>query len=235
MVEFQMKNITVGTAYIGETILLSQLRDPNSTFYKTYVTTNPDDADFFLIPFQGASYLTHCWYHLGQKDDCEAEKLHVTPMMDHIQNDHPYWNRSNGWDHIMIHPMDKGSLYYNSTRERFLNATFLTTIGDKRHTGIGSHRSRRFRDITIPSATALLDLSNIDPAHYVDADGFPRNSDHRDIFTLFSGVYGNVNRTDLYSNGIRALLHEGIDKLPGYNVSSHFDNEVYAKLLTRSK
>ncbi|KAF9382987.1 hypothetical protein CPB97_006809 [Podila verticillata] len=235
MSEFQMKNITVGTAYIGESILLWQLRDPNSIFHKTYVTTNPDDADFFMIPFRGASYLTYCWYHLGQKDDCEAEKLYVTPMMDHIQNDHPYWNRSNGRDHIMVHPMDKGSLYYMNTRERFLNATFLTTIGDKRHAGIGSHRSRGFRDITIPSATAILDLSHIDPALYVDAEGFPRNGDRRDIFALFSGIYGNVNRTDSYSSGIRALLREGIDKLPGYNVSSHFDSEVYAQLLTRSK
>ncbi|KAG0079139.1 hypothetical protein BGZ93_009594 [Podila epicladia] len=235
MGESQMKDITISTAYNGESILPMQLRDPNSIFHKTYVTTNPDDADFFLIPFRGAKYLTNCWYSLGRKDDCEVEKRYVTPMMDHIQNDHPYWNRSNGWDHIIIHPMDLGSLYYKNTRERFLNATFLTTIGDKRHVSVGSHRYRHMRDITIPSATAILDISNIDPAQYVDANGFPRNNYHRDIFALFAGIYDNVNRTDAYSSGIRALLHEGIDKLPGYKLASRFDNEQYAHLLARSK
>ncbi|KAG0227705.1 hypothetical protein BGW42_002764 [Actinomortierella wolfii] len=235
MGEFQMKNHTVGTAYIAETILLWQLRDPNSVFYKTYVTTNPEEADFFLIPFRGSAYITYCWYHLGRKDDCEVDDKYVVPMMDHIQKDYPYWQRSNGRDHIMIHPMDMTTLYYKNSRNRFLNATFLTTIGDKRHVALERHQTRRYQDITIPSATNILDLAGIDPARYVDANGFPRKHRSRDIFAIFAGIYDNVNRTDQYSSGVRALLHEGIDKLPGYRLSKGWDNDEYARLLARSK
>ncbi|KAF9972356.1 hypothetical protein BGZ73_004544 [Actinomortierella ambigua] len=239
MGEFPQKNITVYTAYSSEIHLLSQLRDPHSTFYKTYVTTNPEDADFFLIPFLGANYLMHCHNQNGhRKSDCEIDQKYAAPMMDHIQNNLPYWNRSYGHDHIMFHPMDLGPLYYPTTRPRFSNATFLTTIGDKRYVAYGSQRWRRYGDITIPSATHLPDLPEYNPSRFLDSEGRPlrTRNQRRDIFVLFGGIYEDVQRTDRYSNGVRALLHEqGFDRLPGYKLAKWWDFAEYAQLLSRSK
>ncbi|KAG0258814.1 hypothetical protein DFQ27_004415 [Actinomortierella ambigua] len=239
MGEFQRKHIETHTVYSSEIILLNQLRDPNSVFHKTYVTTNPDDADFFLIPFLGANYLMYCRNHLGHRnDDCEMEKKYVTPMMDHIQSNLPYWNRSHGRDHIIFHPMDLAALYYPTTRHRFLNATFLTTIGDKRFVAYGSQRVRRYHDITIPSATHMPLLPEYDPARFLDDRGFPLETwnHRRDIFVLFGGIYEDVQRTDRYSSGIRALLHEqGFDRLPGYKLSKWWEYGDYAQLLSRAK
>ncbi|KAG0255580.1 hypothetical protein DFQ27_006188 [Actinomortierella ambigua] len=234
---FQMGNATVGTAYIAETILLRQLRDPTSAVHRTYVTTNPEEADFFFIPFRGSAYLTYCWFHEGrEKKECEAEAdvEYVRRMMDHIENDHPYWKRSQGKDHIMIHPMDMTALYYKD-RRRFQNATFLTTIGDRRHVAVERRQTRRYHDITIPSATAILDIAKVSPLDYVGPRGHPRQHIGRDIFVIFAGIYRDVKRTDQYSSGIRALLNEGIDKLPGYMITKGWQYEEYAQLLARSK
>ncbi|KAF9572691.1 hypothetical protein EC968_009592 [Mortierella alpina] len=229
MGEFQVSEKPgVGTNYIAEQILLKQLRDKTSDVYKNYVTENPEEADFFYIPFLGAKYLTDCWFAQGQKGDCDVDAKYAEPMMNHIQQDHPYWNRTYGRDHIMAHPMDSTSLYYKS-HGRMQNATFLTTVGDlTRH-----ERSRRFGDIVIPSATALLNLAFENPMDHLDADGHPKRGT-RDIFVLFGGIYKDVKPDDVYSQGIRSLL-QGFSQQSDYTVAAGWDNPTYTKLLARAK
>ncbi|KAG0041982.1 hypothetical protein BGZ83_001042 [Gryganskiella cystojenkinii] len=223
----------MNTPYISERILLEQIRDPTSSAYKNYVTDNPEEADFFYIPFLGARYLNHCWFILGEKGDCDVDEKYVKPWMQFVQDNNPYWNRSNGEDHLIVHPMDRTSLYYH-TKETMENATFLTTIGDLRPLSASVVGARRYKNIPIPSATALLNLVKADPSKYLTSDGYPRQK-RRDIFLLFGGRYQDVESADVYSAGVRSLLRNGFDKQKDYVIGPGWESEKYMKLLSRSR
>ncbi|KAF9986260.1 hypothetical protein BGZ65_008241 [Modicella reniformis] len=234
MGEFQVAEVPhMGTNYIAEQILLKQLRNKESSVYKNYVTENPEEADFFYIPFLGSKYLADCWFTKGIKGDCDVDKKYAEPMMNHIQRDYHYWNRTFGRDHIMTHPMDNTSNYYKS-KARMQNATFLTTVGDKRVAFTVDGRSRRYDDIVIPSATALLNLAFVNPLDYLDADGHPKTG-KRDVLALFGGRYNDVKPEDDYSAGVRSLLFNGLDQQPDYQIATSWDNSKYTELLTRTK
>lgn len=237
MGEFQVTEVSshLGTHYnyITEQILLKQLRDSTSDVYKNYVTENPEEADFFYVPFMGSKYLANCWFTKGIKDDCDVDEKYAEPMMNHIQRDYTYWNRTNGRDHIMTHPMDSASLNYKSGR-RMQNAIFLTTVGDKRVAYTVDGRSRRYNDIVIPSAAALLNSALVNPSDYLNANGQSING-VRDIFMLFGGRYQDVKPDDVYSGGIRSLLLNGLDQQPDYMIATGWDNNKYTELLTRAK
>ncbi|KAF8985597.1 hypothetical protein BGZ46_003292 [Entomortierella lignicola] len=234
MGEFQMAVVPqVETNFISEEILLNQLRDKDSSVYKNYVTEDPEEADFFYIPFLGSKYLADCWVSKGVDDDCDVDEKYAKPMMNHIQQDHPYWNRTYGKDHIMTHPTNTASLYYNS-KDRMQNATFLTTVGDKRVVHTIDGRSRRFHDIVIPSATTLLNIAHVDPTDHLMANGQPKIGS-RDIFLLYGGRYDDVNPTDEYSAGVCSLLFNGFDRQPDYRIAKSWSNEEYTELLTKSK
>ncbi|KAG0355081.1 hypothetical protein BGZ54_001315 [Gamsiella multidivaricata] len=222
-----------GTNYNADQILLDQLRDKTSSIFKNYVTEDPEEADFFYIPFLGAKYLSHCWFSLGNKGDCDVDKKYAEPMMNHIQHDYPYWRRSSGKDHIMTHPMDRASLYYNS-RERMHNATFLTTVGDKRVLFSVEGRSRRYGDIVIPAAKLPANSAKINPTDYLRADGQPTEGE-RDIFVLFGGQYQDVKPEDDYSEGLHSILFNGLDHQPDYKIAGGWGVEEYSGLLARAK
>ncbi|KAF9435665.1 ATP-binding cassette, sub-C (CFTR MRP), member 9 [Entomortierella beljakovae] len=223
----------VGTAYLVEEILLSQLRNKNSAAYKNYVTENPEEADFFYIPFLGSKYLANCWLTKGADGNCDVDENYAVPMLDQIQQDFPYWNRKSGRDHIMTHPMINATLSYKS-KDRMQNAIFLTTVGDKRVVSGIDGRSRRFHDIVTPSASSLLDLANISPEDYLTAEGHPMRGD-RDVFLLYNGRYEDVKPTDEYSAGICSLLFNGFDHQPDYKIATSWSNTEYAQLLSKSK
>ncbi|KAG0051088.1 hypothetical protein BGZ83_004120 [Gryganskiella cystojenkinii] len=223
----------MNTPYISERILLDQLRDPTSSAHKNYVTLNPEEADFFYIPFLGARYLNHCWFILGEKGDCDVDEKYVEPWRKFVQDENLYWNRSHGEDHIMVHPMDRTSQYYH-TMDTMENATFLTTIGDLRPLAPSIVGARRFKNIPIPSATALLDLVKADPLKYLTSDGHPRQK-RRDILLLFGGRYSDVGATDTYSAGVRSLLLNGFDQRKDYVIAQGWESEKYMKLLSRSR
>ncbi|KAG0051080.1 hypothetical protein BGZ83_004112 [Gryganskiella cystojenkinii] len=235
MGDFQVREVKpMGTNYIGEQILLKQLRDKTSDVYKNYVTENPDEADFFYIPFLGSKYLCDCWFTQGIKGDCDVDELYVAPMMRHIQQDWPYWNRTQGRDHIITHPMDSASNYYKF-KDIMANATFLTVIGDKRVSAGVNGRSRRYGDIVIPSATALLNLvENMVPERYLTADGQPLKG-KRDTLAVFAGGYQDVKPEDVYSAGIRSLFFNGLDAQPDYQFAKVWDNDVYIEKLVHSR
>ncbi|KAF9348235.1 hypothetical protein BGX26_000330 [Mortierella sp. AD094] len=231
--ELYTKVPPVHTPYISERILLEQLRDPDSSAYKNYVTLDPEEADFFYIPFLGARYLNHCWFILREKDDCDVDELYVLPMMRYIQQVLPYWNRTLGQDHLMAHPMGRSSHYYQS-KDVMENATFLTTIGDLRPIGPSVVGSRRQKNIVVPSASTILDLVKADPMQYLTSEGHPRHK-RRDIFVLFGGRYSDVQPDDVYSAGIRSLLLNGFDRQADYVISAGWESDKYMKLLSRAR
>lgn len=219
--------------YNSEIILHNQLTDPNSAIYKHYVTENPEEADFFFIPFFGSCYLYNCWYENNWRWDerCDIDARYVDPLMDFVVNEHPYWNRTGGRTHVMIHPMDQTFTYYAS-QARFQAAIFLKTVGDKRVKWM--HRHRYHRDIVIPSATRMIHHLQVNPLDLLTTEGNPKQGS-RDIFALFQGCCPDVQATDEYSNGIRSLFFQKFADYPGYEIGQSVADEAYVKKLSRAK
>lgn len=225
--------------YKSEIMLYDSLTDPSSTFYKLYVTEDPGEAELFYIPFFGSCWLfSQCWskHNWNWEERCGVDDAYVNPLMDYITNSYPYWNRTGGQDHFMVHPMDHTFNYYQSN-DRFQPAIFLTTIGDKR--GITMPKLRYGRDIIIPSATQLLHSTNLDVLQYLTADGKPRyskvGSNTRDITVLFRGLGEETQPSDVYSHGIRSMLFSYYQHLPHWDIADRSTDEQYAALLARSK
>ncbi|KAI8878930.1 glycosyltransferase family 47 protein [Backusella circina FSU 941] len=233
--KYVQENVCHESNYNSEIILHNQLTDPKSPIYKHYVTENPDEADFFFVPFFGSCYLYHCWSINKWRWDerCEIDDKYVHPMMDLVINDHPYWNRSGGQDHIMIHPMDKTFTYYETSQQRMQPAIFMTTVGDKRTKWM--HRHRYHRDIVIPSATRMIHHLQIDPLDYLTADGHPKHHSKRDIFALFQGCCPETTPDDEYSNGIRSLFFKHFSHYPGYEIGQVIADHDYIDKLPRAK
>ncbi|KAG0740073.1 hypothetical protein G6F62_006261 [Rhizopus arrhizus] len=219
--------------YNSEIILHNQLTDPTSPIYEHYVTENPEEADFFFIPFFGSCYLYNCWYENKWNWDerCEVDAKYVDPLMDMVIQEYPYWNKTGGRNHIMIHPMDKTFTYYQSN-PRFQPAVFLKTVGDKRTKWMSRHRYHR--DIVIPSATRMIHHLRANPLDYLNAQGQPK-SGKRDIFALFQGCCLKVQPTDEYSNGIRSLFFNHFAHYPGYEIGESVADEEYLQKLSRAK
>ncbi|CAO3651556.1 unnamed protein product [Cunninghamella echinulata] len=153
-------------------------------------------------------------------------------MMDMVIKDYPYWNQTNGKNHLMIHPMDKTFTYYKD-HYLFDNATFLTTVGDKRR--IWTSRHRYHRDIVIPSATRMIHHLKTNISQHINDQGHPLHHKKRDIFLLFQGCCDNVEATDLYSNGIRSLIFQYFKNYPGYDIGNGVADMEYIQKLTRAK
>ncbi|KAI9259867.1 exostosin family-domain-containing protein [Sporodiniella umbellata] len=219
--------------YNSEIILHNQLTDPNNPFYKYYVTENPEEADFFFIPFFGSCYLYNCWSinNWNWDERCEVDSKYVKPLLDFVIQDQPYWNRTDGKNHIMIHPMDKVFTYYED-HARFQNAIFLKTVGDKRSKWMSRHRYHR--DIVIPSATRVLNHLRVNPQDYLDLVGQPKHGT-RDIFALFQGCCVDTKPENEYSNGIRSLFFQHFAHYPGYEIGNIVGDDEYLQKLARSK
>ncbi|KAG0191544.1 hypothetical protein DFQ28_011586 [Apophysomyces sp. BC1034] len=219
--------------YNSEIILYNQLVDPNSRFHQLYVTKDPEEADFFFIPFFGSCYLYYCWSKSGWKwtNRCDVDANYVDPLMNFVIHDHPWWNRTAGRTHVMVHPMDKTFTYYQQN-DRFQPAIFLKTVGDKRSTWM--HRHRYNRDIVIPSATRLLHHLKLDPLDYLTPEGHPKNG-KRHIFALFQGCCPDTKADSEYSNGIRALFFQYFNKYPGYEIGESIADLEYAEKLAHAK
>ncbi|KAL1919313.1 uncharacterized protein VTP21DRAFT_2006 [Calcarisporiella thermophila] len=224
-----------GSNYKSEILLWEKLTEKGGKFNELYVTNNPEEADFFYIPFMGACWLTaNCWQLNGWdfSGRCDVDNKYVTPLFRHIIEHYPYWNRSGGADHIMVHPMDHTFNYYDA-KEIFQPAIFLTTVGDKRGDQLNSNRFTN--NIVIPSATGLLHRALVDPRRYLDKYGNPLAKKHRDIFALFRGCCSTTKPTDPYSMGVRSLLFNGLNQIPGWDVSESSEDEEYIDLLSRSR
>ncbi|BGP05748.1 hypothetical protein JCM10049v2_001561 [Rhodotorula toruloides] len=170
------------SAYNSELLLHQLLAKPLSSEHPSpdhphlsLYTSNPDEADFFFAPLFPACYLFDCWVKAGwtKTERCNVDEGYIQPVMRHIRETMPYWNRSAGADHLIPHPMDYVDGYYTETSRAAMNgSSYLVTVGDVRPAPYGSH-FRFYRDIVIPSSTHLLNSYYINPLDYVDQDGHP--------------------------------------------------------------
>ncbi|CAG8700498.1 229_t:CDS:2, partial [Cetraspora pellucida] len=207
-----------------EIILFEQLSKINSTINNLYVTENPKEADLFYIPFFGSCYLFNCWINnnWNKTENCQVDLIYLEPLMNYIIQKFPYWNKTNGKDHFIIHPMNNIDDYYEK-KEIFHNSIYLTTNGN-----LDYPKFRKYRNIVIPSTTPILNIFNLNPSDYIGRS-------NRDIKGVFRGC-ANGDVKDNYSDGIRYILFNGLKGLPGWDIEEETSSiDDYARLLSRAK
>lgn len=68
----------------------------------------PLQAEFFLVPIYGECYLWRAVQQLGSKAAITNTNTWFLSALDHIMNDLPYWNRTQGRDHLWVFPGARG-------------------------------------------------------------------------------------------------------------------------------
>lgn len=177
-----------------------------ANFFKTSSvrTQNASDADYFYVPV-----LTTCYLMTNLPNDVEKTGAFFEEAMDVVINEYPYWNRSDGRDHIFMFAQGFGArLSGNWTRYR--HATFLVHNGDYDEDHYNTHK-----DIVVPP-----DLS-----HYLEPVDlkYPGRLLQKKNFVLFGGQVLNTSISDHrgsnYSGGVRQYISANLSDADGYRIT----------------
>ena len=140
----------------------ADLRILNRLLTSPHRTERPEQADFFYVPLMlSIGFVTH---RFGiYLPSATAARL-INETVRHIQHTYPFWNRTNGADHLMPFTGDDGSTWLRGRLPELANVTFLThwgmTCNDERlrvranvhcvkgQLGFRSHRAGQ--DIVLP-------------------------------------------------------------------------------------
>lgn len=195
-----------------------KIRDPycNESFYSAENTIanffknspvrtwNATEADFFYVPI-----FTTCYLMTNLPNDVEKTGAFFAEAMDIVINEYPYWNRSDGRDHVFMFAQGFGArLSGNWTRYR--HATFLVHNGDYDEEHFNTHK-----DIVVPP-----DLS-----HYLTpvALQYPGHLLEKTNFVLFGGQVLDASISDHrgsnYSGGVRQYIAANLSNADGYRIT----------------
>ena len=170
----------------------------NQSHYWT--TRNPDEADFFLIPHLSTCRYHECVFNRNlPADDCKAQVNQLMlKQLAAISHQHPYWNASNGMDHLVVLAWDQASEVFGwaSETRRLLQSTIqLTNLGYMtRHDNFDP-----FKDITLPSYINMSDALQWQQRR----DQLGTTAPTRKILAYFRGT---VHEDQRYSHGVRQYL-----------------------------
>lgn len=196
------------------------IRDPrcDTTFYSAEVhvhrwllsspvrTTDPEEADFFYVPlYTTCDLITH------QPNDVPRVGRNFAEAMDGIIRDYPYWNRTNGRDHVYV--FSQGfSARLAGDWERYSNGIFMVHNGEFTAPEYTPHK-----DLTIPPELKAY----FSPFWTEAADAVIHRS--RRHLAQFGGQVLNVNISDHrgsnYSGGVRQYIQEHLSNREGYKVT----------------
>lgn len=181
-------------------------------------TYNASEADFFYVPIY-----TTCYLITNLPNDVNKTGKFFEKAMDIVVNDYPYWNSSDGRDHVMMFAQGFGSrLSGNWTRYR--HATFLVHNGDYDEEHFNTHK-----DIVVPP-----DLS-----HYFTPVGItsPNKLVAKTSFVMFGGQVLNTSISDHrganYSGGVRQFIQSELSAVDGYKVTG-VRSETYVEDIKQS-
>lgn len=198
-------------------------------------TMDPEEADIFYVPAYVACYAWPVlgwadfpwWYSAGGPRVSHMSKM-LLELKQHIQKTYPFWNRTNGRDHIWLAPHDEGACWFPT--DIYEHSIILTHWGrmDPDHTSNTAFAADNYSQPWVDSAhkgyenvswTELIkghpcytpgkDLvipSPKFPPHYRWSPLLGAPPQPRDTLLFFRGDIGG-KRTPNYSRGIRQQLH----------------------------
>lgn len=167
-------------------------------------TLNASEADFFYVPI-----FTTCYLLTHLPNDVNRTGHFFETAMKTVMQDYPYWNRSDGRDHIFMFAQGFGARLAGDWR-KYRHATFLVHNGDYEEDHYDTHK-----DIVVPP-----DLS-----HYLKPVGIssPGRLHAKNNFVLFGGQVISTSvrdhRGSNYSGGVRQYIQRNLARSEGYKVT----------------
>eukprot|EP00899_Mesostigma_viride_P009806 jgi/Mesvir1/18827/Mv11428-RA.1 len=114
-------------------------------------TTDPDAADFFFVPIYGECFLWS-WEMLRketrEKSFDNTNKFFLEALAV-VKQQFPYWNRTEGRDHIFSFPGARGPTIFEEWESQIKRSIFLTPEGDRKATYFNT-----WKDIVVPGLEA---------------------------------------------------------------------------------
>lgn len=167
-------------------------------------TMNASEADYFYVPI-----LTTCYLMTNLPNDVEKTGAFFEDAMDVVINEYPFWNRSDGRDHVFMFAQGFGARL-SGDWTKYRHATFLVHNGDYDEEHFSTHK-----DIVVPP-----DLS-----HYFTPVGLSHPNDllEKKNFVFFGGQILNTSISDHrgsnYSGGVRQFIQSDLSDVNGYKVT----------------
>eukprot|EP00177_Eucheuma_denticulatum_P008555 GFKZ01015572.1.p1 GENE.GFKZ01015572.1~~GFKZ01015572.1.p1 ORF type:complete len:490 (+),score=72.77 GFKZ01015572.1:1-1470(+) len=181
-------------------------------------TLNASEADYFYAPI-----LTTCYLMTNLPNDVDKTGAFFNDAMDIVINEYPYWNRSDGRDHVFMFAQGFGARL-SGNWSRYRQATFLVHNGDYEEEHYNPHK-----DVVVPP-----DLS-----HYltpVDVE-YPGRLLRKKNFVLFGGQVLNTSISDHrgsnYSGGVRQFVAANLSDADGYKITG-VRSDTYVKDMMES-
>lgn len=141
-------------------------------------TLDPDEADFFYIPIYGECYLFRENQRSG-RDAMSNTNRWFRKALNIVVKETPYWNRTQGRDHIWTFPGARGPHIFKDWKRNIKKSIFLTPEGDRSL----SEQFNTWKDIVIPGLEADEEFWS---GKLKRDDSFDR-----DIFAFFKGTIHN--------------------------------------------
>lgn len=177
-----------------------------SQFFKmsSIRTKNASEADFFYVPV-----LSTCYLLTNLPNDVNRVGKFFDGAMSLIIQNYPYWNASDGRDHVFMFAQGFGArLSGNWTKYR--HSVFLVHNGDYSEAHFDTHK-----DIVIPP-----DLKHyLKPVGSTYANYLPKKKN----FVMFGGQILNTSISDHrgnnYSGGVRQFIQRELSDMEDYRIT----------------
>ncbi|GAQ87674.1 Exostosin family protein [Klebsormidium nitens] len=188
-------------------------------------TTDPEEADFFFVPIYGECFL---WFWEMHKKEGRQKSFDYTNQLfkvalNIVRKEHPYWNRTEGRDHIFSFPGARGPTIFSDWRTHIGKSIFLTPEGDRTIDYFNT-----WKDIVIPGMES-------DPVFYLPSSR-AAISKEKDLLAYFRGTIDHWEG-NAYSKGIRPRIRDLLQNETDIifkQASSDCDRECYHREMSRA-
>lgn len=203
----------------------TEIRFHENLLEHAVLTKNAEEAEFFFVPIYGECYLFRETQNSGTNNAMKVTNLWYREALATIQNEYPYWNRTDGRDHVWSFPGARGPHIFRDWKKLIKKSIFLTPEGDRSF----GEQFNTWKDIVIPG---------LEPdSEFIEGKLRKQSSLKKDIFAFFRGTILNKAGILAYSRGIRPKMEEAFKKHKDVIFTeelSSCDRDCYRKELRRS-
>eukprot|EP00123_Amoebidium_parasiticum_P014111 comp22336_c3_seq1/m.33218 comp22336_c3_seq1/g.33218 ORF comp22336_c3_seq1/g.33218 comp22336_c3_seq1/m.33218 type:complete len:462 (-) comp22336_c3_seq1:197-1582(-) len=168
---------------------------------KGVITENPEEADFFYVP----AYIS-CHFALFEHQLNETN-LYMNNVLEHIRK-MPYWDRSQGRDHIWVMAHDRGASIYTDW-VKISSSIFLVQNGQ-----LGLAHYRHGKDIVIPNDFSDMGFLPI----FMKAENLTWPSPRKNLALYHTDHTATLtkrnDRGHIYSRGVTLYLEDAFREHP---------------------
>ncbi len=203
----------------------TEIRFHENLLHHSVLTNDPEEAEFFFVPIYGECYLFRETQNSGTNNAMKVTNLWYRDALKTIQTEYPYWNRTDGRDHVWSFPGARGPHIFRDWKKLIKKSIFLTPEGDRSF----GEQFNTWKDIVIPG---------LEPdSEFIDGKLRKQSSLKKDIFAFFRGTILNKAGILAYSRGIRPKMEAAFKKHKDVIFTEEIpscDRDCYRKELRKS-